>query len=220
MIRLIVIDDHVSFRSALAFMLDREPDLHVTGQAGSLDEARAVFDIVPVDVALIDLDLAGTNGIELIRELRVRHPQATAIVLTGSERPESRALAVAAGAIGLVHKSSSVEEVASAVRRAGSGQPLITPTEAVELFREAADVQSRSQEARKALEQLTAREADVLRALAVGLDNQAIADHLFVGPETVRSHVARILRKLGVDSRLQAVLYALRYGFLRQEDLG
>ena len=71
MIRVMVVDDHASFRTAMAFMLDREPDLQVTGQAGSVDEARTLFGDAPVDVALLDLDLAGEDGIELIRDLRV-----------------------------------------------------------------------------------------------------------------------------------------------------
>jgi DNA-binding NarL/FixJ family response regulator len=220
MIRVMVIDDHASFRTSMTIVLDREPDLHVTGEAGSIEEAKALFSDALVDVALIDLDLAGDDGIELVRDLRARQPFATALILTGSDRSENYALAVSAGAIGVIHKSSSIEDVAAAVRRASRGEPLISPSEAVELFREAFDVQLRSQEARRAFESLSAREAEVLRALARGLDNQAIADLLFIGPETVRSHVARILRKLDVESRLQAVLFAFRYGFLSGEDLG
>ena len=220
MIRVALIDDHTAFRGALAFMLGMQGDITVVGEAGSLREAEEMLAGGPVDVALVDLDLAGEDGTGLIHSLRSRHPDAVAVVLTGNTRPESRAMAVAAGAVGVMHKSTSIADVVAAIRQVATGQPLIGPAEAVELLREAVTLQSRSGEGRRALESLTPREADVLRALAAGLDNQAIAERLYISHETVRSHVVRILRKLGVDSRLQAVLFALRHGYLSPDELG
>lgn len=220
MIRVLLVDDHTSFRGALAFMIGREEDIDVVGQAGVLSEGEAVLASTPVDVALIDLDLGGGDGTDLIRALRGRHPDAVAVVLTGSDRQESRVMAIAAGAVGVLHKSTSVEEIVAAIRKAAAGTPLISPVEAVALLREAVDLRARSDEGRRALAALTPRESDVLRALAAGLDNQAIADRLYISHETVRSHVVHILRKLGAESRLQAVLFALRHGFLTPDDLG
>ncbi|HEV2127673.1 MAG TPA: response regulator transcription factor [Thermomicrobiales bacterium] len=220
MIRLLLVDDHTAFRGALAFMLGREEDIEIAGEAGNLDEARSILQSTPVDVALVDLDLSGEQGTDLVSSMRSRHPQAVAVVLTGNPRPESRASAVATGAVGVLHKSTSIPSIVAAVRTAAAGQPLISPAEAVELLREAVANQARTDEGRRALESLTDRERDVLRALATGLDNQAIADRLHISHETVRSHIVRILRKLGVESRLQAVLFALRYGFLDPHDIG
>ena len=220
MIRVALIDDHTAFRGALAFMLGMQEDIAVVGEAGTLHEAEALLESAPVDVALVDLDLAGDDGTDLIRSLRARHQEAVAVVLTGNTRPESRAMAVAAGAVGVMHKSTSIADVVAAIRQVATGQPLISPAEAVALLREAVTLQSRSGEGRRALERLTPRESDVLRALAAGLDNQAIAERLFISHETVRSHVVRILRKLGVDSRLQAVIFALRHGHITPDDLG
>jgi DNA-binding NarL/FixJ family response regulator len=219
MIRLLLIDDHTSFRGALAFMLGREEDIEIVGEAGTLVEARAALQRGPVDVALVDLDLDGEDGTTLVKEMHARYPEAAAIVLTANQRAESRAMAIAAGAVGVLLKTTSVPKVLSAVRAAAAGEPLMKPAELVELFRSAAAHQAISTEGERALQSLTPREADVLRALAKGLDNQAIADQLFISHETVRSHIVRILRKLGVESRLQAVLVALRHGFVKTDDL-
>ena len=220
MIRLLLVDDHTTFRGALAFMLDREADITIAGEAGNLADARSILERTPIDVALVDLDLNGEDGTALVHAMHARHPESVAIVLTANQRAESRAIAVAAGAVGVLFKTASIPEVIAAVRQAASGQALITRMELVALFRDAAAHQAKTADGERALRSLTAREKDVLRALAEGLDNQAIADRLYVGHETVRSHVVRILRKLDVDSRLQAVLFALRYGFVKPDDLG
>lgn len=219
MIRLLLVDDHTSFRGALAFMLGREEDIEIAGEAGNLGDAQAILGRTPVDVALVDLDLAGEDGVDLVKTMHARHPDAVAVVLTANQRPESRAMAVAAGAVGVLLKTTSIPEVVAAVRQAAAGQALISPTELVELYRAAAAHQAKSAEGERALQSLTAREGDVLRALARGLDNQAIADQLFIGHETVRSHIVRILRKLGAESRLQAVLMALRHGYINPYDM-
>lgn len=220
MIRVLFVDDHASFRGAMAFMLARQEDITIVGQAGSLSEARAVLGDATVDVALIDLDLPDGQGIDLLPDLHKRHPEASAVILTGSIRPESQALAIAAGAVGFLHKSASVTEVESAVRQLAAGQSLITPTEALSLMRQAAQYQAQAQTAQRTLEQLTPRERDVLRALTAGLDNQGIADRLSLSVATVRVHVVQLLRKLEVDSRLQAALLAVRHGVVDQDDLG
>ena len=219
MIRLLLIDDHTAFRGALAFMLGREDDIEIVGDVGTLADARAVLAQGPVDVALVDLDLNGEAGITLVKEMHAHYPDSAAIVLTANQRPETRALAVAAGAVGVLLKTTSIPDVLTAVRMAAAGEALMGASEIVDLFRSAAAHQAKTAEGEQALQSLTAREADVLRALAAGLDNQAIADQLFISHETVRSHIVRILRKLGVDSRLQAALFALRHGFVKPEDL-
>lgn len=218
MIRLLVVDDHTSFRESLVFMLDMADDLTVVGQAGTLDAAKAAIRSTPIDVALLDLDLAGEHGLDLVRELRLHHPMAEAIILTGNTGQKSRAMAIASGAAGVLHKSTAVKEIISAVRRVVAGEPLISPRELADLRDLGAIHGVGVAEGRRALEQLSARERDVLHALATGLDNQGIAERLFVSQETVRSHIARILRKLGVDSRLQAVVFAYRHQFLSEND--
>lgn len=219
MIRLLVVDDHTSFRESLVFMLELSGELAVVAQAGSLEAAREAIQNSDIDVALLDLDLAGDRGINLIPFLRLHHPNAVAVILTGNNGERTRAMAVAAGAVGVLHKSAGVQDIVTAVSRAFAGEPLISPREASELLQQGSRYASSEDEGRKALQQLSQREKDVLRALAAGLDNQGIAERLFVSPETVRTHIVRIYRKLDVDSRLQAVLFALRHHFVTEDDL-
>lgn len=219
MIRLLVVDDHTSFRESLAFMLDLVEDLSVVAQMGSVEDARRAIGTIPIDVALLDLDLAGERGLDIVPYLRLHHPSAVTLVLTANMGASNRAMAVAAGAAGVLHKTTSIREIVETVRRVAAGESLISPREVAELSVEGAIRQANDVEARRALAELSQREEDVLRALATGLDNQAIAARLFVSPETVRSHIARIYRKLGVDSRLQAVTFAVRHDFLSDDDL-
>lgn len=219
MIRILIVDDHTSFRESLAFMLDLVEDLSIVAQSGSLESARGAIRTTPVDLALLDLDLAGEQGLDLIRELRLQHPGAIAIVLTANTGARSRAMAVAAGAVGVLHKSTSIQEIVTTLRRAVAGEPLISPLEAAELMRQGNLYQQTEVDGHEALRRLSQREQDVLRSLAAGLDNQGIAERLFISPETVRSHIGHIYRKLDVDSRLQAVLFGVRHNFLTEEDL-
>lgn len=219
MIRVLVVDDHTSFRESLVFMLDLADDITIVAQAGDIERAREAIQAHPVDIALLDLDLAGARGIDLISVLRSHHPNAVAIVLTGNTGEKSRAQAIAAGAVGVLHKSGSISQILEALRRAATGEPLISPREASELMQRGHTYLSIEKDGHKALESLSQREQDVLRALANGLDNHAIAERLFVSHDTVRSHIVRIYRKLGVDSRLQAVLFAVRHRFLTEDDL-
>ena len=219
MTRLLIVDDHTAFRESLVFMLDLVDDFTIAGHSGSIQSAKDVIKTTPIDIALLDLDLAGERGLDLIHELRIHHPNAVAIILTGNASDRARALAVAAGAVGVLHKSTSTQEIVAVIRKAIAGEPLISPREAAELMRQGNVFQEDADQGQQALQELSAREQEVLRALAAGLDNQGIADRLYVSTETVRSHIVRIYRKFGVDSRLQAVLFAVRHGFLTEDNL-
>jgi DNA-binding NarL/FixJ family response regulator len=214
-IRVVLVDDHASFREPLAFMMGREPDIAVAGQAGTLAEARGLLQ--GVDVAVIDLALPDGNGLELVRELRAANPHGTMLVLTASTSRQDMARAVAAGAAGVLHKSAGIAEIMSAVRRLGAGEQLLSLREIVELFGQADRDRARERAARAALGGLTAREREVLQTLAYGLSDKEIAQRLHVTTETVRTHMVNILGKLGVESRLQALVYAVRHGAVKIE---
>jgi DNA-binding NarL/FixJ family response regulator len=203
MIRILLVDDHAAFRQPLAFMLTREPDLAVVGQAGSLAEAR--HQLAGVDVAVVDLGLPDGHGADLIRELLAVAPTAMILVLSASHDAREHAMAVEAGAAGVLHKSADLADVVAAVRRLGAGEPLLTPREVVALLRSTD---------REVMPALTPRERDVLGALAKGLTDKEIASRLYLSPETVRTHMVNILSKLGVHSRVQALLVALRQGLV------
>jgi PAS domain S-box-containing protein len=209
-VRVLLVEDHASFREAAASILEREPEFTIAGQAGSLAEARGL--LYGIDMAIIDLGLPDGYGGELIKELRDANPQAQALVLSASLERAQIARAVEAGAAGVLHKSTGIEEVVDAVRRLRAGETLLSLEEVVELLRYAGSHREQYQEAQKAIASLTQREKEVLQALAEGLDNKGIAERLHISLETSRNHMASILTKLGVHSRLQALVFALRNG--------
>ena len=213
-IRLLLLDDHLAFRQPLAFMLEREPDLTVAAQAGSLAEARqALADGVgQIDVALIDLQLPDGNGVDVIREMRAASAAGAALVLTADPDKIRHARAIEAGACGVMGKTAHLAEIVEAIRRVHAGETVQSPQEVIELLRLACRERDRDQEARQTLATLTPRERQVLEALALGLDNKAIGERLFISPETARTHVVKLLAKLDVDSRLQAAIFAIRNG--------
>ena len=216
MIRILLVDDHLSFRQPLAFMFAKEPDLEVVAQAGSIAEARTQFS--GVDIVLVDLDLPDGSGVELIRELRRANPQAMAVVLTASVRRADVARAVEAGAAEVLHKSRSILEIVDALRRLMAGESLLSPAEAVDLLRFVGQQRERDRVARAAIGRLTQREREVLAALADGLHDREIAERLHIQTETVRTHMVNLLHKIGVDSRLQALVFAVKYGLVDLQD--
>ncbi len=212
MSRVLLVDDHAAFREPLAFMFGREPDFEVTAGAGSLAEARRVLE--GVDLAVVDLDLPDGDGTELVGELRAANPRCAVLVLTASAEREAYARAVEAGAAGVLHKSVRIKDVVDAARRLMAGEPLLSTDEVVELLRLAGRRREQSYETRRAVDSLTPREREVLDALAAGLSDREISERLHVGIGTVRNHVVSIFAKLGVHSRLQALVFAVRHGLV------
>jgi DNA-binding NarL/FixJ family response regulator len=212
--RLVLVEDHASFRQTLAFVFDQEPDFDVVAQAGSLAEARRVMRGREADLGIIDLTLPDGEGVELIEDLREANPHFAALVLTASLDELDHARAVEAGAARVLHKSADVAEIMEAARRLAAGGTLISPQELVEMLRLAGESREEEREARASIEQLTRRELQVLEVLAEGLTNREIAERLHMSVDTERTHMMNILNKLGVHSRLQALLFAARYGLI------
>jgi DNA-binding NarL/FixJ family response regulator len=217
--RIMLVDDHTSFRQPLAFMLEREPDLTVVAQAGSLAEAREVLREAhengpEVDVAIVDLELPDGFGTEFVAELLADNPNAQAMVLSAFSDKGTLALAVEAGAAGVLHKSSRIDDITDAVRRLRSGEQLLSQREVIEAVRYVSRTRSEARETQLMVAKLTPRERDVLQALAEGLSDKEIAERLYVGIGTVRSHTTSLLSKLEVQSRLQALVFAVRHGLV------
>jgi DNA-binding NarL/FixJ family response regulator len=209
-VRVLLVEDHTAVRQAIAAMFEREPDFDVVGQAGSLAGARRL--LREVDVAVVDLGLPDGYGGDLIKELSDVNPRAQALVLSASLDRAETARAVQYGAAGTLDKTARLAEVVNAVRRLRAGETLLPLEEVVELLRFADHQREQEHKDRYAIERLTPREHEVLQALADGLDSQAIADRLHISIRTERNHVASILAKLGVHSRLQALVFVMRYG--------
>jgi two-component system, NarL family, nitrate/nitrite response regulator NarL len=215
-IRVLLVEDHASFRQALAFMLEREPGFEVAGQVGSLAEARQLNGEVleNVEVAIVDLALPDGDGLELIEDFSSQ-PRMTTLVLSASLEPGRFARAVEAGASGVLHKSTPIKDIVEAVQMLRAGEALLSPAEVVEMLRLVGRERQEELAARQAVEKLTPREKEVLEALAEGLESKEIAERLNVTVETERTHMVNILHKLGVHSRLQALVFAARYGVVR-----
>jgi DNA-binding NarL/FixJ family response regulator len=212
--RLLLVEDHASFRQTLALVFDQQPDFEVVAQAGTLGEARRVMRGREADLGVIDLALPDGEGIELIEEIREATPGFEALVLTASLDRAEHARAIEAGAAGVLHKSADVDEIMDTARRLAAGETLISPEELVEMLRLAGQSREEEREARASIEQLTRREMQVLKALGEGLTNKEIAERLHMSVDTERTHMMNILSKLGVHSRLQALLFAARHGLI------
>ncbi len=214
--RIMLVEDHASFRQALAFMFDREPEFEVVEQAGTLAEAREIArsSLAGVDVAVVDLALPDGDGLNFIQESSRERPDLSTLVLSASLEPGRLARAVEAGASGVLHKSTPIKEIVDAVRRLRAGEALLPPGEVVEMLRLVSRERQQEYDARQAIERLTAREKEVLQALAEGLESKEIARKLSITVETERTHMVNILHKLGVHSRLQALLFAVRHGLV------
>ncbi len=211
--RILLVEDHASFRQALAFLLEAESGLEVVAEAGTLAEARKVLkEYEGIRIAVVDLALPDGSGVSLIQELS--DMDVAALVLSASVDRNELARAVEAGAAGVLHKAAAVNEIASAVRRLQAGEALLSPNEIIEMLRVASNERQKGHEARLLLEKLTSRERQVLEALAEGLDSKEIARSLHISVETERTHMVNILNKLGAHSRLQALVFAARYGLV------
>lgn len=212
--RILLVEDHASFRQTLAFVFDQQPEFEVVAQAGTLAEARRAMDGSEVDLGVIDLTLPDGEGTELIGELREANPDFAALVLTASLDRAEHARAVEAGAAGVLHKSADVDVILDATRRLDEGDTLLSEEELIALLRLAGQNRDEEVEARASIEQITPREREVLQALAEGLSNKEIAAKLHMSVDTERTHIMNILNKLGVHSRIQALVFATRHGLV------
>lgn len=210
-IRILITDDHGVVRQGLRMFLSLDPDIEVVGEAENGREAVAMARELEPDVVLMDLLMPVMDGIEATRVIRAELPEVEIVALTSVLEDASVAGAVRAGAIGYLLKDTDAEELHRAIRGAAEGRVQLAPEAAARLMREV--------RAPESSEALTDRETEVLRLLAHGKANKQIASALYVEEKTVKAHVSNILRKLGVKSRTQAALHAVRTGLVSVEEL-
>ena len=210
-IRILLVNDHRVVRSGLRAVLEAESDFEVVGEAGSGTDAVRLAHRLRPDVVLTDLLLADLDGVAVTDRIRAQLPDTQVVILTGVSGQEQWVVhAIRAGAISFLMKSADVAELVQAIRQAAQGQVHLSSRAAALLVRE---VRSPRQVP------LTVRERDVLREIAFGRTNKEIARSLDIGLTTVKSHVGAILDKLGVDSRTQAALHAMRSQILSVDEL-
>ena len=209
-VRILLVEDHALFRRGLRRLLT-EHGFEVVGEAANGEEAlRMARDLSP-DVVLMDLVMPVMDGIAATGKIRAELPDVEVIALTSVLEDASVSGAVRAGAIGYLLKNTEADDLGRAIKAAADGQVQLAPEAAIRLMREV--------RAPESPEALTERETEVLKLVARGKANKQIAHELFVGEKTVKAHVSSILAKLGVQSRTQAALYALRIGLVSMEEL-
>jgi two-component system, NarL family, response regulator LiaR len=192
--------------------LSLDPDFEVVGEASNGEEALAMARELGPDVVLMDLLMPVMDGISATEKIRAELPDVEVIALTSVLEDASVTGAVRAGAIGYLLKDTDSEELSRAIKAAAEGRVHLAPEAAARLMREV--------RAPDSPEALTDRETEVLRFLARGKANKQIASSLYVSEKTVKAHVSSILMKLGVQSRTQAALYAVRTGLVSIDELG
>jgi DNA-binding NarL/FixJ family response regulator len=211
-IRVLVVDDHDLFRTGLASLLASQPDIEVVAQASGGRTGVRLADELRPDVVLMDLRMPDLGGPDATRQILALHPAARVLVLTVASDSADVESALEAGATGFMAKDTPIDSVAVAVRAAAQGVAWLSPR-AAELV--LGRVRQRSVEPEQepgSPDQLSARELDVLRLIARGLENSEIAEALNISPRTAKNHVSNILAKLGLPGRVQAAIYAVRRG--------
>ncbi len=206
-ISVLLMDDHAVVREGLRALLERQPDIQVLAEAGSVAEALEA-DVDP-DVVVADLVLPDDRGADVVRRLRERYPSSAILVLTMVDNPTDVQLCLAAGARGYVLKETASTELVDAVRKVAGGEDYLQPSLGAALARWR-DAPGRVHA--RAIDDLTPREREVLRLIALGHTNAEIATMLYVSVRTVENHRASVLRKLGLRTRAELVRHATEAG--------
>ena len=214
-IRIALADDQAMIRAGFKLLLDNQPDMEVVGEAGTGAEALELARTVPVDVILMDVQMPDMDGIRATEALTTDGTiPARVLMITTFERDDYLFDALRAGASGFLLKTAPPEELVGAIRVVAEGRSLLDPTvtgRVIARFATAGPGVARSEH----LDVLTEREREVLEQVARGLSNGEIAEALYVGEATVKTHVSNVLSKLGLRDRVQAVVFAYENGLIR-----
>jgi len=212
-IRVLLAEDHHVVRAAIASLLGKEPDLEVVGEISEASGIGEAVRVVKPDVLVLDAHMPGQKVIEAARELHARHPEVAVLILSAYNRREYVVGMLGAGAGGYVLKDDPPEALPAAVRAVRAGRQWLSPRVTELLVKSASDDEP-------LVEELTERETEVLRLMATGLRNEGIADALDITEQTVKNHARSIFGKLGVETRVEAVLYAISQGWVSPDAPG
>jgi two-component system, NarL family, response regulator LiaR len=218
-ISVLIVDDHRSFGEALGVALGKEADLDIVGVAADGESAVEAAEARRPDVALVDLQMPGIDGLETSRRIRAVSKETAVVVLTGSEDELALGRAIQAGAHGFLRKTAAVQDLAGAVRAAHRGEPLNAHDEIEFALRRLRRLRARDDDIAHRFDRLTPRELQILQLLADGGTSDHIASRLDVSRNTLRTHIQNILMKLGVHSKLDAIVAAIRHGRVSTVDV-
>lgn len=215
-IKVVLVDDHSMIRIGLKAYFDTISDIEVVGEAASGEEALRVVEETRPDVILMDLIMTGMDGVEATQQVKKICPTCKVIILTSYHEDSHIFPAIRAGALSYVLKDIDPDDLAKAIRAAHAGDAIINPQVAARMVKE---IQGSNQEDVNPFVELTDRELDVLRMIAVGKNNQEIAAELVVSESTVKTHITNMLSKLHLKDRTQAAAYAWQNGIVRRDQL-
>ena len=208
-IRVMIVDDHAVLRSGLRLVIEREDGLEVAGEAGTAEDAVRSFERLRPNLVLMDLEMPGIGGLAGVQRLQELHPEVSVLVLSMHGEADDVRRAFEAGAMGYVLKTAADEELIRAIRAVSSGERYLHPSLGAVL--------AQPPQSRGAVDELSTREREVLRLLALGHTNQEIAQQLYVSVRTVESHRAHIMTKLRAASRAEMVRHAIEGGLLEEQ---
>jgi NarL family two-component system response regulator LiaR len=216
-IRILLADDHVVVREGTRELLEREEDMEVVAEAGDGEEAVRLAVSQRPDVAIMDISMPKLNGIEATRQIKATLPAIAVLVLTAYDDDQYIFALLEAGAAGYLLKNVRADELIEAVRSVHAGESVLHPTVARKVINRFARPTEERRE-KSSVDQLTERELEVLKLAAKGMTNREIAQELVLSVRTVQVHLTNIFNKIDVGSRTEAVLHALRAGWLTLED--
>lgn len=218
-IRVVLVDDQTMIRQGLGYVIQMQPDMEVIGEASDGDEAVKLIGELTPDVVLMDVQMPNKSGIDATREIMLMKPTLKVLILTTFDNHNYVVDGIRAGAVGYMLKDADSQEMLDLIRRAYQGEALFHTVTAAKALAEVLQSQralpENSQVASILLDDLTDRELDVLQQIAYGFRNDQIAQNLFISEGTVKTHVHRILQKMGVEDRTQAVAMALRHQLVK-----
>ncbi|HEX2923168.1 MAG TPA: response regulator transcription factor [Chloroflexota bacterium] len=224
-IRILVVDDHPLFRQGVRGALDAEPDMEVVGEAADGEQALTMAAELLPDVVLSDVNIPGPDGVEITRSLKGVLPRTPVILMTAYDDEEQLFDAIKVGAAAYFLKDLAPNELMDGIRRVSRGEYLINenvlskPMVASRVLKQFTDFSPDEKEVEPLFVPLSNREIEVLDQIAKGNSNKEIARALKISDQTVKNHITSILRKLAVNDRTQAVVYAIRHGWIKMEEL-
>ncbi len=215
---MVLADDHMLFREGTRNLIEQEQDIEVIGEASDGEEAVDLVTKLHPDVALVDIAMPKVNGIEATRQMKARYPATAVLILTAYDNDQYIFALLEAGAAGYLLKNVSGKELINAIRAVHAGEAVLHPAIANKVFNRLVTPEQKPGSAVQ-VNDLSEREMEILRLAAKGLNNQDIANKLFLSRRTVQSHLSNIFRKMNVGSRTEATIQAFGRGWLSVDDV-
>ena len=223
-IRILIVDDHALFRGGISNVLGKEREFDIVGEAADGRAAIEMTGMVSPSIVLMDLSLPSPGGLETTQRIRREFPAVAVVVMAQDEDEESLFASIKAGAAAFVIKDISPDDLIHVIRRVSQGEFLINdkvfskPAVASRVLKEFRELAVYGQEAQPIFAPLSPREVEILDNIAQGMTNKQVAYALSISEQTVKNHMSSILRKLAVNDRTQAVVYAMRQGWIKMPE--